>query len=104
MDKQLTHDIINMCSETTEGATVEDCAEQLEIKGDKLALLFTVFDELVRSGILMRVAGERYLAVKRDAGIAGITGIYKGYTPNFGFVLTDDLQDDVYIAEANRHE
>ncbi|MBC3535983.1 ribonuclease R [Megasphaera hominis] len=103
MDKQLTHDIINICSETTEGATVEDCAEQLEIKGDKLALLFTVFDELVRSGILMRVAGERYLAVKRDAGIAGITGIYKGYTPNFGFVLTDDLQDDVYIAEANRH-
>ena len=31
-----------------------------------------------------------------------ITGIYKGYTRSFGFVVTPDGEDDVYIAEENR--
>lgn len=100
MDKQLAHDIINICSKTEEGATVEDCAEQLDLKGGQLAQLFTVFDELARSGVLMRIAGERYLAAQKSAEI---TGIYKGYTKNFGFVITNDLKEDVYITESNRH-
>lgn len=100
MDKQLSHDIIKVCSKTEKGATVEDCAEQLDLKGGQLAQLFTVFDELARSGVLMRIAGERYLAAQKSAEI---TGIYKGYTKNFGFVITNDLKEDVYIAESNRH-
>ena len=48
----------------------------------------------------MRIAGERYLATKNPQEIVGI---YKGYTPSFGFVLSEDLTDDVYIAEQNRH-
>lgn len=31
-----------------------------------------------------------------------ITGIYKGYTRSFGFVVTPDGEDDVYVAEENR--
>lgn len=100
MDKQLAHDIIKVCSKTEKGATVEDCAEQLDLKGGQLAQLFTVFDELARSGVLMRIAGERYLAAQKSAEI---TGIYKGYTKNFGFVITNDLKEDVYITESNRH-
>ena len=48
----------------------------------------------------MRIAGERYLAAQKSAEI---TGIYKGYTKNFGFVITNDLKEDVYITESNRH-
>lgn len=51
MDKQLAHDIIKVCSKTEKGATVEDCAEQLDLKGGQLAQLFTVFDELARKGV-----------------------------------------------------
>ena len=35
--------------------------------------------------------------------VAEITGIYKGYTRSFGFVVTPDGEDDVYVAEENRH-
>lgn len=33
---------------------------------------------------------------------ANITGIYKGYTKSFGFVITPDGEEDIYIAEENR--
>lgn len=100
MDLQLSHDIIELCSIESAGITVEDCAERLCLTGSRLAALFETFDELVRSGTLMRVAGERYTALKRPQEI---TGIYKGYTATFGFVLSEDLKEDVYIAEQNRH-
>ena len=101
MNFQLSHDIIDICSSMAPGgATMEDCAERLCISGQRLAVLFETFDELVRSGKLMRVAGERYLASKNPQEI---TGIYKGYTSSFGFVISEDLQEDVYIAEQNRH-
>ena len=49
-----------------EGATVEDCAEQLGIAGARLADVFETFDELVRSEKLMRITGDRYIAAIRD--------------------------------------
>ncbi|MCH4166940.1 MAG: ribonuclease R [Megasphaera sp.] len=101
MNSRLYHDIIKVCNEMAPaGATVEDCAEQVQVKGQDLADLFETFDAMIRSGILMRIAGERYLATKAPTEI---TGIYKGYTATFGFVLSEDLQEDVYIAEQNRH-
>ena len=100
MDLQLSHDIIELCSIESSGITVEDCAERLCLTGSRLASLFETFDELVRSGKLMRVAGERYTALKNPQEIIGI---YKGYTATFGFVLSEDLKEDVYIAEQNRH-
>lgn len=100
MDLQLSHDIIELCSIESSGITVEDCAERLCLTGSRLAALFETFDELVRSGKLMRVAGERYTALKNPQEIIGI---YKGYTATFGFVLSEDLKEDVYIAEQNRH-
>ena len=33
---------------------------------------------------------------------ANITGIYKGYTKSFGFVITPDGEEDIYVAEENR--
>lgn len=100
MDLQLAHDIISICNEDSGGATVEDCAEQLGITGARLADVFDTFEELVRSEKLMRIAGDRYISAKQPQEI---TGIYKGYTPTFGFVLSQDLTEDVYIAEQNRH-
>lgn len=100
MDLQLAHDIISICNEDGGGATVEDCAEQLGITGAQLADVFDTFEELVRSEKLMRIAGDRYISAKQPQEI---TGIYKGYTPTFGFVLSQDLTEDVYIAEQNRH-
>ena len=100
MDLQLAHDIICICNEESGGATVEDCAEQLGITGARLADVFDTFEELVRSEKLMRIAGDRYISAKQPQEI---TGIYKGYTPTFGFVLSQDLTEDVYIAEQNRH-
>lgn len=49
----------------------------------------------------MKISADRYVAAQK-AG-KEITGIYKGYTPTFGFVLSDELTEDVYIAEQNRH-
>ena len=101
MDLHLAHDIINICSAMApEGATVEDCAERLGITGAKLADVFETFDELVRSEKLMRITGDRYIAAKTPQEI---TGIYKGYTPTFGFVISEDLTEDVYISEQNRN-
>ena len=101
MDLQLAHDIINICSAMApEGATVEDCAEKLGIAGARLADVFETFDELVRSEKLMRITGDRYIAAKTPQEI---TGIYKGYTPTFGFVISEDLTEDVYISEQNRN-
>lgn len=95
------HDIIHICDQSApDGASVEDCAEQLQLSGQDLARLFETFEQMIRSGMLMRIAGERYLATKTPTEI---TGIYKGYTSTFGFVLSEDLQEDVYIAEQNRH-
>ncbi|MDY2964793.1 MAG: ribonuclease R, partial [Megasphaera massiliensis] len=101
MDLKLAHDIINICTAMApEGATVEDCAEQLGIAGARLADVFETFDELVRSEKLMRITGDRYIAAKTPQEI---TGIYKGYTPTFGFVISEDLTEDVYISEQNRN-
>lgn len=101
MNSRLYHDIIKVCNEMAPaGATVEDCAEQFQLRGQDLADLFEVFDTMIRSGVLMRIAGERYLATQTPTEI---TGIYKGYTATFGFVLSEDLQEDVYIAEQHRH-
>jgi ribonuclease R len=100
MDTSYAQAILDICGRSAQGATVEDCAEELCVKNDELAALFTTFDELVRRGCLMRIAGEHYLAAKKPVEV---TGIYKGYTKNFGFVLTEDLKDDVYIHESNRH-
>ena len=94
MDLQLAHDIISICNEDSGGATVEDCAEQLGITGARLADVFDTFEELVRSEKLMRIAGDRYISAKQPQEI---TGIYKGYTPTFGFVLSQDLTEDVYM-------
>ena len=100
MDLQLAHDIISICKADCGGATVEDCAEKLGISGSRLADVFDTFDELVRSEKLMRIAGDRYVPTTQPQEI---TGIYKGYTPTFGFVLSQDLTEDVYIAEQNRN-
>ncbi len=102
MDKQLCRDIIKVCEGSgPQGATVEDCAEVLRLTGSALPLLFEVFASMVRSGELMRVEGESYVPAKR---LDQVTGIYKGYTSSFGFVICEDLTaDDVYIAEENRH-
>ncbi len=48
----------------------------------------------------MGVAGDRLLATKKPLEIVGI---YKGYTKAFGFVLSEDMKEDVYIAEQHRH-
>lgn len=100
MNQSYAQAILDICSRSPQGATVEDCAEVLCVKNDELKVLFDTFDELVRRESLMRIAGERFLAAKKPAEI---TGIYKGYTKNFGFVLTEDLTEDVYIHESNRH-
>ncbi|MCH4178612.1 MAG: ribonuclease R [Megasphaera sp.] len=101
MNSHLYHDIIQVCTEKgSAGATVEDCAERLQLRSGELADLFETFNEMIRSGALMRIAGEHYLATKTPAEV---TGIYKGYTATFGFVLSENLQEDVYIAEQNRH-
>lgn len=101
MNLELAHDIIDVCKAAApKGLTVEDCAEQLALTGDKLNDLFETFDSLVRSGDLVRVSGERFIG---RTNTQEITGIYKGYTATFGFVLSEDLEDDVYVSERNRH-
>lgn len=99
---RLDHAIIEACRKAAPaGLTVEDCAEQLQLAGTALNDLFQTFDSLIRSGDLVRVHdGERYIG---NTNTQEITGIYKGYTATFGFVLSDELEDDVYISEANRH-
>lgn len=98
----LAHAIIDICKAMAPfGATVEDCAEKLHLKDAELDGLFTTFTALVRRKQLMKISADRYVAAQK-AG-KEITGIYKGYTPTFGFVLSDELTEDVYIAEQNRH-
>lgn len=100
MNLKLSHDIMDICSAGLDGATVEDCAEQLCPDGRELSELFETFEELIRRGSLVRISEERYTAAK---GPQEIVGIYKGYTPTFGFVLCENMQDDIYIAEQSRH-
>ncbi|WP_301859083.1 ribonuclease R [uncultured Megasphaera sp.] len=100
MDTDLSRDIVRLSRLEPDGVTVEDCAERLGLTGADLAVLFDTFDELVRRGILMRTVDERYTAPNRPQEV---TGIYKGYTASFGFVLCEGLEDDVYISEQNRH-
>lgn len=101
MNLQLAHDIIEVCTKAApNGLTVEDCAEQLGLSGNELNDLFETFDSLIRRGELMRLTGERYIS---KGPTKEITGIYKGYTATFGFVLSEDLQDDVYVSEQHRH-
>ena len=100
MNEGLSHDIINVCQSAPDGVTVEDCAERLRLAGQELPELFDTFAEMIRRGTLMRVTGDRYTTPTRSQEIVGI---YKGYTATFGFVLCEDFQDDIYIAEQNRH-
>ena len=101
MNLNRIHDIIQVCLDKSPlGATVEDCAEILHVTGSELSVLFETFDQMIRSGVLMRVEEGRYLPNK---GQTQVTGIYKGYTSSFGFVISEDLQDDVYVAEQNRY-
>lgn len=101
MPKQLCHDIITLCNEAApEGLTAEDLAEQLHLAGEELTELFMTIDVLEKRGELMRMAEDRYIG-KQTA--EEITGIYKGYTPTFGFVLSEDLKEDVYISEQHRN-
>jgi ribonuclease R len=101
MDMALSHDIIKICRESAPaGASVEDCAEALHVSGPGLLELFDTFDELVRSGLIMRSEEDRYVPSPKDSVV---TGIYKGYTSSFGFVLCENLTDDVYISEQYRH-
>lgn len=100
MNLNLSHDIIHICSANPDGVTVEDCAEQLCLSGEELSELFETFEELIRRGSLVRISEERYTAAQ---GPQEVIGIYKGYTPTFGFVLCDTMQDDIYIAEQSRH-
>lgn len=96
----LKDDIIHICrARAPKGATVEDCAEDLHAAGRQLLALFEAFEAMIRSGILMRSEGECYVPAPRDTII---TGIYKGYTSSFGFVLSETLTEDVYVAEQNR--
>lgn len=48
----------------------------------------------------MKISSDRYVGAKTPQEV---TGIYKGYTPTFGFVLSEELTEDVYIAEQNRN-
>lgn len=100
MNLELSHDIIELMNREPDGVTVEDCAEQLRLTGTQLNMLFRTFDELVRRGTIVRIAGERYTTKKKPREIVGI---YKGYTAAFGFVISEDLKDDVYIPEQRRH-
>lgn len=100
MNLRLSRAIINLCHIDPAGVTVEDCAERLCLAGSDLDDLFETFEAMIRSGMLMKIGGDRYTAPKHAQEI---TGIYKGYTSSFGFVLCDDMQDDIYIAEAYRH-
>ncbi len=100
MNLRLSHDIIELSHIDPAGVTVEDCAERLCLTGPELNDLFETFEEMIRSGMLMKAAGDRYTASKSSREI---TGIYKGYTASFGFVLCGDMQDDIYIAEQHRH-
>lgn len=101
MELEYARDIIKICEgKSPDGATVEDCAEGLHVTGSDLPVLFETFSRMVGSGELMRVEEDRYLPTKRSNQV---TGIYKGYTSTFGFVLSEDLSDDVYVAEQNRY-
>lgn len=62
MDTSYAQAILDICGRSAQGATVEDCAEELCVKNDELAALFTTFDELVRRGCLMRIAGEHFFS------------------------------------------
>lgn len=100
MNLKLSHDIMDICNMESDGVTVEDCAERLHLAGGELSELFETFEEMIRRGSLVRISEERYGASKRAQEIVGI---YKGYTPTFGFVLCENMQDDIYIAEQYRH-
>ena len=100
MNLKLSLDIMDICNMEPDGITVEDCAERLHLAGGELSELFETFDEMIRRGSLVRISEERYGASKRAQEIVGI---YKGYTPTFGFVLCENMQDDIYIAEQYRH-
>lgn len=101
MNLRLSHDIISLCSQAAPaGLTIEDCAEQLQLTGNELIDMFDVFDSLIRRGELVKTAEDRYIGI---SAASEITGIYKGYTATFGFVLSENLKDDVYISEQHRH-
>ena len=101
MDNTLEHDIINVYAGlVTKKLTIEDCAELLEIKGTELNDFFAAFQQLIKEGTLMKCNREQYTLSEKAPTV---TGIYKGYTNLFGFVIGTDLKEDVYISDRNRN-
>ncbi len=82
-----------------ESITEEEGAERLRLKGNILTEYFAVFRELVREGKLMKHKDDTYSARPESTMIEGI---YKAYSPTFGFVLSITDMPDIYIGEQNR--
>jgi len=84
-----------------ESYNVEDLAYLRGIKStEALEAFFDIINELTEAGQLVETKPE-YYTYAEDADV--VEGIYKGYRQSFGFVVTPDRKEDIYISEYDRH-
>ena len=101
MELDLSCAIMTIChTMAPQGATVEDCAEQLHLRGNELSALFKTFSTLIELGKLVETSSDRYIVSKSNPFQR--IGIYKQYTKQFGFLTSIDGEEDIYIAEEDR--
>lgn len=82
---------------------IEDAAYILSVKGaDELNAFMEEAHHLADKGILY-TRDYIFYSYAQPQKENYVEGIYKGYRKSFGFVITPDGEEDVYISENNRH-
>lgn len=79
--------------------TEEEGAERLRLKGQMLTSYFQAVRALVKEGRLVKHTDDTYSA-RMESKV--VEGIYKAYSPTFGFVLVPAASPDIYIHELNK--
>lgn len=86
----------------------EDGAYILHVKGaDNVSLYFAILNELVEEGVLHTKGNQYFSYVHHDYNQSlkkeDMIGIYKGFRKSFGFVTGENIHEDIFVSEDNRH-